>query len=141
MPVPADPSSRPQLPSPARSNFRTPTPLHLLAYLASVPTLERPLAGATRWSPSWDWPPPRCCRRPGPAALGARRDAPDHFAVPGEATIRWPLSRLDVDALAAAVGAWLADRDGTPVLPGPPGGGRWPSTARRCADRSPSLLA
>jgi predicted transposase YbfD/YdcC len=45
------------------------------------------------------------------AALGARRGAPDHFAVPAEATIRRTLSRLDADALAAAVGAWLADQD------------------------------
>jgi predicted transposase YbfD/YdcC len=45
------------------------------------------------------------------AALGARRDAPGHFAVPAEATIRRTLARLDADALAAAVGAWLAERD------------------------------
>jgi hypothetical protein len=45
------------------------------------------------------------------AALGARRDAPGHFAVPAEATIRRTLARLDADALAAAIGAWLADRD------------------------------
>jgi predicted transposase YbfD/YdcC len=55
------------------------------------------------------------------AAVGARRDAPDHFAVPAEATIRRTLSRLDPDALAAAVGAWLADRDRDP---GPAGAGR-----------------
>jgi predicted transposase YbfD/YdcC len=55
------------------------------------------------------------------AALGARRDAPGHFAVPAEATIRRTLSRLDVDALAAAVGGWLADRDRGP---GPAGAGR-----------------
>jgi predicted transposase YbfD/YdcC len=45
------------------------------------------------------------------AALGARRDALDHLAVPAEATIRRTLSRLDADALAAAIGAWLADRE------------------------------
>jgi predicted transposase YbfD/YdcC len=45
------------------------------------------------------------------AALGARRDAPDHFAVPAEATIRRTLSRLDPDVLAGAIGAWLADRE------------------------------
>jgi hypothetical protein len=55
------------------------------------------------------------------AALGARRDVPGHFAVPAEATIRRTLSRLDVDALAVAVGAWLADRDRGP---GPAGAGR-----------------
>jgi hypothetical protein len=45
------------------------------------------------------------------AALGARRDAPGHFAVPAEATIRRTLARLDANALAAAVGAWPAERD------------------------------
>jgi hypothetical protein len=58
---------------------------------------------------------------PSRAALGARRDVPGHFAVPAEATIRRTLSRLDVDALAVAVGAWLADRDRGP---GPAGAGR-----------------
>jgi predicted transposase YbfD/YdcC len=53
------------------------------------------------------------------AALGARRDAPGHFAVPAEATIRRTLGRLDADALAGAIGAWLADRD-----PDPAGAGR-----------------
>jgi DDE_Tnp_1-associated len=45
------------------------------------------------------------------AALGARRDAPDHVAVPAEATIRRTLARLDADALAGAIGVWLADRE------------------------------
>ena len=45
------------------------------------------------------------------AALGARRDAPDHWVVPAEATIRRTLARVDPDLLAAAIGAWLADRD------------------------------
>jgi DDE_Tnp_1-associated/Transposase DDE domain len=45
------------------------------------------------------------------AALGARRDALDHLAVPAEATIRRTLARLDAAALAAAIGAWLADRE------------------------------
>jgi hypothetical protein len=44
------------------------------------------------------------------AALGARRAAPDHWAAPAEATIRRTLARLDADALAGAIGAWLADR-------------------------------
>jgi DDE family transposase len=57
--------------------------------------------------------------RPGRAGHSPRR--PDHFAVPAEATIRRTLSRLDVDALAGAVGAWLADRDRDP---GPAGAGR-----------------
>jgi hypothetical protein len=63
------------------------------------PTRERPVAAVTRWPASWAWPPPRSWQAPRsiaaiaesaadaaqlvPAALGARRDAPDHFAVPG----------------------------------------------------------
>src|SRR4029453_609561 len=82
------------------------------------------------------------------AALGARRDAPSHFAVPADATIRWTLSRLDADVPAppparaplprpprpphrldlfppgrrrpsAAVGPWLVDRDRERERPGP----------------------
>ena len=41
---------------------------------------------------------------------------PDHFAVPAEATIRRTLSRLDPDALAGAIGAWLTDRDRAAVV-------------------------
>jgi predicted transposase YbfD/YdcC len=59
------------------------------------------------------------------AALGARRDTPDHFAVPAEATIRRTLSRLDPDALAAAIGAWLANQD----RPSPATGSRWRAVA------------
>jgi DDE_Tnp_1-associated len=59
-------------------------------------------------------------------ALGARRDAPDHLAVPAEATIRRTLARLDADALAAAVGAWLADRERDRSRPA---AGRWRAIA------------
>jgi predicted transposase YbfD/YdcC len=59
------------------------------------------------------------------AALGARRDAPDHFAVPAEATIRRTLSRLDPDVLATAIGAWLANQD----RPSPGTGSRWRAPA------------
>jgi DDE_Tnp_1-associated len=45
------------------------------------------------------------------AALGARRDRPDHCGVPSETTIRRTLGRLDADALATAIGAWLANHD------------------------------
>jgi hypothetical protein len=45
---------------------------------------------------------PRRARHP-PAGPGC-------FAVPAEATIRRTLARLDADALAGAIGAWLADR-------------------------------
>jgi hypothetical protein len=44
-------------------------------------------------------------------ALGARRDAPAHWVVPSEATIHRALARLDAEALAEVIGAWLADRD------------------------------
>src|SRR5829696_3742680 len=53
-------------------------------------------------------PGPPHPRRPAPIA-GRRRPPP--VAVPAEATIGRTLARLDADALAAAVGAWLADRD------------------------------
>jgi hypothetical protein len=47
-------------------------------------------------------------------ALGTRRHpVTGHWvwAVPSETTIRRTLARLDAEALAAAIGAWLADRD------------------------------
>jgi hypothetical protein len=50
---------------------------------------------------------------PGPvlAALGVRRDPlTRRCQVPGEATIRRVLARVDGDAVDATVGAWLADR-------------------------------
>ena len=116
----------PTSPTPTRSNFRTPTPLTC----SPTSPLSRPASCA--------WPPPPAGRHPGAgrrrgagrravdrrdrrratdapqpvrAALGARPDAPDHFVVPAEATIRRTLTRLDADALAAAVGTWLDDRD------------------------------
>ena len=51
------------------------------------------------------------------AALGARRDSPDRWVVPTEATIRRTLARVDPTALAAVIGVWLGDRD----RPGRPG--------------------
>lgn len=45
------------------------------------------------------------------AAVGARRDRPDHYSVPAETTIRRTLARLDADAVATTIGAWLAARD------------------------------
>ena len=78
---------------------------------AAVLTGARSIAAIAEWAT--DAP------QPVRAALGARRDAPGHFAVPAEATIRRTLGRLDADALASAIGAWLADRD-----PDPAGAGR-----------------
>ena len=107
-------------------------PPHLLAYLASVPdpratrgrrhplvailglAAAAVLAGARSIAAIAEW----AAEAPQPirAALGARRDAPGHFAVPAEATIRRTLSRLDPDALAGAIGAWLTDRDRAGVV-------------------------
>ena len=113
---------------------------HLLAYLAAVPdpraargrrhrlvailamaaaavlTGARSIAAIAEWAA--DAP------QPVRAALGARRDAPGHFAVPAEATIRRTLGRLDADALAGAIGAWLADRDPDQDRPRPAAGSR-----------------
>jgi DDE_Tnp_1-associated len=137
MPVPADPSS----PIPAAlahlahaDPLQPAEPTHLLVYLAAVPDPRRGcgrrhplvailalaaaavLAGARSITAIAEW----AADTPQPvrAALGARRDAPDYFPVPAEATIRRALARLDADALASAVGAWLADRD-RPPTPGP----------------------
>jgi hypothetical protein len=46
------------------------------------------------------------------AVLGARREAPDRYSAPSEATIRRTLVRLDAEILAGVIGAWLANRQG-----------------------------
>jgi predicted transposase YbfD/YdcC len=73
---------------------------------AAVLTGARSLAAIAEWAA--DAP------QPVRAALGARRDAPDFWSVPAEATIRRTLARLDPEALAAAIGAWLTDRSPKP---------------------------
>ncbi|MFL5795055.1 MAG: ISAs1 family transposase [Actinomycetota bacterium] len=73
---------------------------------AAVLTGARSLAAVGEWAT--DAP------QPIRAAFGARRDAPDHWAVPAEATIRRTLARLDPEALAAAIGAWLTGRSPSP---------------------------
>jgi predicted transposase YbfD/YdcC len=130
--VPTDPAS----PIPAALAHLTHTnPLelqdtdapHLLAYLATVPdpratrgrrhplvailglAAAAVLAGARSIAAIAEWAAD--APQPVRATLGARRNAPDHFAVPAEATIRRTLARLDADALAGAIGAWLADRE------------------------------
>ena len=100
---------------------------HLLAYLAAVPdpraargrrhplaailglAAAAVLAGARSIAAIAEWATdaPQEVR----AALGARRHAPGHRSVPAEATIRRTLARLDADALAGVIGAWLADRE------------------------------
>jgi predicted transposase YbfD/YdcC len=73
---------------------------------AAVLTGARSLAAVGEWAT--DTP------QPIRAAFGARRDALDHWAVPAEATIRRTLARLDPEALAAAIGAWLTSRSPSP---------------------------
>ena len=108
------------------SPFQEAEPSHLLGYLATIPdprgalgrrhplvailalAAAAVLAGARSFAAIAEWATD--APQPVRAALGARRDAPDHWAVPAEATIRRTLGRLDANALAAAVGAWLADR-------------------------------
>jgi len=127
--VPAGPSSPiPPGLAPLRdaSPLQEAEPSHLLAYLATIPdprsalgrrhrlvailalAAAAVLAGARSFAAIAEWTTD--APQPIRAALGARRDAPDHWAVPAEATIRRTLGRLDANALAAAVGAWLADR-------------------------------
>ncbi len=126
---------RPIIPDPSRPHpphadrpARTPASRspHLLAYLAAIPdprarsgrrhplvailalAAAAVLAGAQSFAAIAEWAAD--APQPVRAALGAHRDGPDHWAVPAETTIRRTLARLDADALAAAVGAWLADR-------------------------------
>jgi predicted transposase YbfD/YdcC len=100
---------------------------HLLAYLATVTdprtragrrhplvtilviATAAVLAGARSMTAIAEWATD--VPQPVLAALGARRDPlTGHRPAPGEATIRRTLARLDPEALAAAIGAWLADR-------------------------------
>jgi predicted transposase YbfD/YdcC len=128
--VPADPSS--PIPT-ALAQLAHADPLRhaqapqLLAYLATIPdprgsrgrrhplvailamAAAAVLAGARSLTAIAEWADD--APQPVRAALGARRDAPDHWAVPAETTIRRTLARLDADALAAAIGAWLTSRD------------------------------
>jgi predicted transposase YbfD/YdcC len=129
--VPADPSSPipaalTQLAHAAARQLHDAEAPHLLAYLAAVPDPRRPagsrhplvvilaiaaaavLAGARSIAAIAEWA--QDAPQPVRAALGARQQAPGWFAVPAEATIRRTLARLDADALATAIGAWLADQ-------------------------------
>jgi predicted transposase YbfD/YdcC len=129
-PVPADPSS--PIP-PALTQLTHAEPFQdgdhpdLLAYLATVPdpraargrrhpliailglAAAAVLAGARSVTAIAEWAAD--APQPVRAALGARRGAPGHFAVPAEATIRRTLACLDPEALAGAIGAWLTDRN------------------------------
>jgi predicted transposase YbfD/YdcC len=107
--------------------LRPADPPHLLAYLATIHDPRRAsgrrhpltailaiaaaavLTGAQSVAAIAEWA--QDAPQPVRAALGTRRDAPDHWVVPAEATIRRTLARVDATALAALLGAWLADRD------------------------------
>jgi predicted transposase YbfD/YdcC len=131
--VPADPSS--SIPS-GLTALRHTEPLrpaetpHLLTYLATVTdprtragrryplvailvlAAAAVLAGARSIAAIAEWAAD--APQPVRAALGTRRDPlTGHWGwvVPSETTIRRTLARLDAEALAAAIGAWLADRD------------------------------
>jgi predicted transposase YbfD/YdcC len=128
--VPADPSSSipAALTQLAHADpLRPAEPPHLLVYLATIHDSRRAsgrrhplvtilamaaaavLTGARSMAAIAEWAAD--APQPVRAAFGARRDAPDHWAVPTETTIRRTLARVDPTALAAVIGAWLADRD------------------------------
>jgi predicted transposase YbfD/YdcC len=128
--VPADPSS--SIPSGLTvlgyaDPLRPAEEPHLLAYLATVSDPRRRagrrhplvailglaaaavLGGARSIAAIAEWAAD--APQPVRAALGARRDPlTGRWAVPTETTIRRTLARLDAEALAAAIGAWLSDR-------------------------------
>jgi predicted transposase YbfD/YdcC len=131
--VPADPSFAipPGLTALGHADpLRPAEPPHLLAYLATVTdpraragrrhplvailvlAAVAVLAGARSITAIAEWAAD--APQPVRAALGARRDPrTGHWvwAVPSETTIRRALARLDGEALAAAIGAWLTDRN------------------------------
>jgi predicted transposase YbfD/YdcC len=137
--VPADPSS--SIPSGLTAlghadRLRSAETPHLLAYLATVTdpraragrrhplvailmfAAAGVLAGARSIAAIAEWAAD--APQPVRAALGTRHDPLTGrwvWAVPTETTIRRTLARVDPEALAAAIGAWLADRD----RPGQPG--------------------
>jgi DDE_Tnp_1-associated len=83
-------------------------PLAAILMLAAVAVLAgaRSIAAIAEWAAE--------APQPVRAALGTRHDPRTGrwvWAVPTETTIRRTLARVDPEALAAAIGAWLADRD------------------------------
>jgi hypothetical protein len=92
------------LPDPRdRRGRRHPLASVLAASAAAVAAGARSVTAIAEWATD----------APGPilAALGVRRDPlTRRCQVPGEATIRRVLARVDGDAVDATIGAWLADR-------------------------------
>jgi predicted transposase YbfD/YdcC len=87
-----------------RAGRRHPLAAILVLAAAAVLAGARSIAAIAEWAA--DAP------QPVRAALGTRRDPlTGRWVVPTETTIRRTLARLDAEALAAAIGAWLADRD------------------------------
>jgi hypothetical protein len=157
--VPADPSS----PIPAAlahltqtdpREFQDAQAPHLLAYLAAVPDPQATRGRRHSLVAILPWPPPRCWPAPGrsprssngppmrPSGAGCAGCPPCRPRAvrrAGRGTIRRTLAGLDADALAGAIGAWLADRqrhdrgDGAgPASGRGHGSGRWQSMARGC---------
>jgi hypothetical protein len=89
-----------------QAGLRAPHPLVAILAMAAAAVL----AGARSMTAIAEWAAD--APQPVRAALGARRDGPDRWVVPAEATIRRTLTRVDPTALAAVLGTWLADRDG-----------------------------
>jgi hypothetical protein len=75
----------------------------LAASAAAVAAGARSVTAIAEWATDAPWPIL--------ATLGVRRDSLTRRChVPGEATIRRVLARVDGDAVDATIGAWLADR-------------------------------
>jgi hypothetical protein len=90
----------------ARAGRRHPLVAILVLAAAAVLTGARSFTAIAEWAAD----APQSVR----AALGARRDPLTGrwtWTVPTESTIRRTLARLDAEALAAAIGAWLSRRE------------------------------
>jgi hypothetical protein len=88
----------------SRAGRRHPLVAVLLIAAAAVLAGARSIAAIAEWAAD----APQSIR----AALGTRHDPfAGWWVVPTETTIRRTLARLDAEALAAAIGAWLAERD------------------------------
>jgi hypothetical protein len=92
------------LPDPRARRGRRHTLASVLAVsAAAVAAGARSVTAIAEWAAGAPWPVL--------AALGVRRDPlTRRCQVPGEATIRRVLARVDGDRFDRAVGAWLADR-------------------------------